>query len=90
MRILVDTHIYLWALAAPERISKHKRDELETLANTIYVSSISIAEIMIKASLGKLQANFDPLEMTEEMGFQPLNYSAADAVLLRDLPISSP
>ena len=86
MRILIDTHIYLWALAAPERIAEHKRAELETLANTIYVSSISFAEIMIKASLGMLEADFDPQAMTEEMGFQPLNYSAADAVLLRDLP----
>ncbi len=86
MRILIDTHIYLWALAAPERISKKKREELETLANIIYVSSVSIAEIMIKASLGKLNIDFDPIEMTEEMGFQPLNFSAEDAVLLKDLP----
>ena len=86
MRILIDTHIYLWALAAPERISPQKRQELETLANVIYVSSVSIAEIMIKASLGKLHADFDPIEMTKEMGFQPLNFSAEDAVLLKDLP----
>lgn len=86
MRILIDTHIYLWALAAPEQISPRKREELETLANTIYVSSVSIAEIMIKASLGKLKFDFDPIEMTEEMGFQPLNFSAEDAVLLKDLP----
>ena len=81
MRILIDTHIYLWALAAPERISPQKRQELETLANVIYVSSVSIAEIMIKASLGKLHADFDPIEMTKEMGFQPLNFSAEDATI---------
>ena len=86
MRIIVDTHIYLWALADPERIAPAKLDELESLANTIYVSSISVAEIMIKASLGKLEFNYDPISCTEEMGFQPLNFSAADAILLKDLP----
>ena len=86
MRIIVDTHIYLWALAAPERLTPEKRSELESLANTIYVSSISIAEIMIKVSLGKMAFEFDPVSCTEEMGFQPLNFSAADAVLLKDLP----
>lgn len=86
MRILIDTHIYLWALAAPERLSPGHRSELISLANTIYVSSISIAEIMIKASLGRLSFDFDPIEYTEKAGFQPLNFSAADALLLKDLP----
>ncbi len=86
MRILIDTHIFLWALAAPERISAQKRDELETLANTIYVSSITIAEIMIKASLGKMVFDFDPVAITNDVGFQPLNFSAEDAALLKELP----
>lgn len=86
MRILVDTHIYLWALAEPDRIARDKRGELESLANTVYVSSISIAEIMIKASLGKLEFDFDPVVCTEDMGFQPLDFSAADAVLLKEMP----
>ncbi|MCH7817632.1 MAG: type II toxin-antitoxin system VapC family toxin [Proteobacteria bacterium] len=86
MKIIIDTHIYLWALAKPNKIATEKRRELESLANTIYVSSITIAELMIKASLGKLTIDFDPLVLTEEMGFVPLDFSAADAVLLQTLP----
>ncbi|MEQ8232520.1 MAG: type II toxin-antitoxin system VapC family toxin [Gammaproteobacteria bacterium] len=86
MRILIDTHVFLWALAAPARIAPPQREELERLANTIYVSSISIAEIMLKASLGKLTFNFDPVQCTEQMGFQPLNFTATDAVVLKELP----
>ena len=86
MKIIIDTHIYLWALAKPNKIATEKRRELESLANTIYVSSITIAELMIKASLGKLTIDFDPLLLTEEMGFVPLDFSAADAVLLQTLP----
>jgi PIN domain nuclease of toxin-antitoxin system len=40
MKIIIDTHIFLWALADPGKIEPHKRTELETVANTVYVSSI--------------------------------------------------
>jgi PIN domain nuclease of toxin-antitoxin system len=76
----------LWALAAPERLDPGKKSELQSLANTIYVSSISIAEIMMKVSLGKLEFSADPIAATEEAGFHPLDFSAADAVLLKELP----
>lgn len=86
MKIIVDTHIFLWSLVEPGLIGKEKITELESLANTIYVSSITIAEIMIKASLGKLEIDFDPIAYTEKTGFQSLNFSVKDAVLLKDLP----
>jgi len=50
MNIIIDTHIYLWSLSEPEKIEPAKRSELETRSNTIYVSSISMIEIMIKSS----------------------------------------
>jgi PIN domain nuclease of toxin-antitoxin system len=55
MNIIIDTHIFLWALSDPERISTSKRLALEDLSNTIYVSAVSIAEIMIKVSSGNLR-----------------------------------
>ena len=86
MRILVDTHVFLWALAEPERLSPKKRSELENRANAVYLSSISVAEILIKASLGKLEFNHDPIACAEELGFEPLDFSSLDAILLRKLP----
>ncbi|MCF6262348.1 MAG: type II toxin-antitoxin system VapC family toxin [Xanthomonadales bacterium] len=86
MKIILDTHIFLWALASPEKLSKKKLFALEALPNTIYISSISIAEIMIKASLGKLDINFDPVKIIEKSGFELLDYTARDAVLLKTLP----
>jgi PIN domain nuclease of toxin-antitoxin system len=41
---------------------------------------------MIKASLGKLTVDFDPVEQAEACGFELLDFSARDAALLRDLP----
>lgn len=86
MKIILDTHIFLWSLSEPEKINPEKTFEIKTLANTIYISSISIAEIMIKASLNKLDIPFDPIEMVEKSGFEFIDFNAKDAVLLRDMP----
>ena len=86
MKIILDTHVYLWALAEPKRIPEPKLGELKTLSNTVYVSAISIAEIAIRSSLGKLTVNFDPVSMIESSGFEKLDFSCEDSMVLKDLP----
>ena len=86
MRLILDTHIFLWALSEPKRIDPKRLAEIETHANIVYVSSISIAEVMIKASIGKLEANFDCLEMAQQCGFSLLDFRSEDAQRLRDMP----
>ena len=86
MKLLLDTHIFLWALSEPNRLSQKQVIEMEDPTNTVYVSSISITEIAIKASLGKLELVFDPLDAAEKSGFEMLNFSAKDALILTDLP----
>ena len=66
MKIILDTHIFLWALAEPDKLDKKQRAALESLSNLLYISSISIAEIMIKASIGKFNIDFDP-ELEEKL-----------------------
>ncbi|MBU1171353.1 MAG: type II toxin-antitoxin system VapC family toxin [Proteobacteria bacterium] len=87
MKILVDTHIFLWMLAVPEKLSEKRRYELESPANEIFLSSISIAEMMIKQSIGKLVVNFDPLEMAGEMGLELLDFTGKNAVTLGSMPL---
>ncbi len=86
MKILLDTHIFLWALGNPSKLSDKQLFEIEALSNIICVSSISIAEIMIKSSIGKLVVDFDPIEMVKKSGFELLDFTAKDAVLLKELP----
>ncbi len=86
MKILIDTHIFLWAISNPERLNNKYRSELETLANTVFLSAISVAELMIKSSLGKLEVNFDPAAIALETGFELLPFSAQAALQLKDLP----
>ena len=86
MKILIDTHIFLWAIAAPQKLSKNHREELERLSNIIYVSAVTITELMIKSSMGKLQIDFDPVHIAKETGFELLDFSCEDALRLKDMP----
>ena len=70
MKILVDTHIYLWMLSYSEKLSETRRYELESPANEVFLSAMSIAELMIKHSIGKIDIKFDPVEMSEKMGIE--------------------
>lgn len=86
MKLLLDTHTFLWAISDPARIQSHQRDQIESLANIVYVSAVSVTEIMIKASIGKLYVDFDPNEQIIEAGFEPLEFSGRDAIRLGTLP----
>ena len=54
MRFLVDTHTLLWALGEPGALSPAARDAIADPSNLIVVSSASLWECAIKASIGKL------------------------------------
>ena len=86
MKIIIDTHIFLWAISQPHKLSTQKIRELETLSNTIYVSSITITELMIKSSIGKLQIDFDLISIAKDSGFEMLDFSASDALALKKMP----
>jgi PIN domain nuclease of toxin-antitoxin system len=83
---LLDTHVFLWCISEPDRIAADQRRQIESLANTVYVSAISVAEIAIKASLGKLTITFDPNEEIRAAGFEPLHFTGRDASRLQTLP----
>ena len=54
MRILLDTHVWLWMLAAPERIPAEARKAMADRNNDVLLSAASAWEIAIKTRLGKL------------------------------------
>lgn len=86
MKIIIDTHIFLWSISDPDRLSVKKREELERLSNTIYLSAVSITELMIKSSIGKLTIDFDPIAIAKESGFELLDFTAEDALALKEMP----
>ena len=54
MKYLLDTHIFLWLLTEPNRISPQLHAKLGDLSNEIYVSAVSAYEVYNKSRLGKL------------------------------------
>lgn len=60
MRLLLDTHVILWSLLSPERLSARARAELEGPAPDLWVSPISAWEIVILAERGRIQVDGAP------------------------------
>jgi PIN domain nuclease of toxin-antitoxin system len=87
MKVLLDTHILLWASFEPHKLSVKHRAILEDPTNIIFVSSMSSVEIIIKHSIGKLDIDLGVLDNIEEMGFELLDYSNQDALTLKELPM---
>lgn len=86
MKLIIDTHIFLWALSEPSKIDAKRRNILELQTNIVFVSSVTIAELMIKTSIGKLQIQFDPVDLAIQSGFELLDFTGQDALFLKDLP----
>jgi PIN domain nuclease of toxin-antitoxin system len=59
MRILLDTHVLLWAVSDSKRLSTDARDLLEDTANTLYCSTASLWEIAIKSALRREDFGID-------------------------------
>lgn len=86
MRLLLDTHIYLWCVNDDPQLSEVARS-LILAAEQVYVSSITIWEIAIKAKLGKLEADVDDLTSAIiNSGYQELPFTAKHAVVVAGLP----
>ena len=54
MRLLLDTHIFLWFISGDIRLPKSARESIQNFENEIYLSVISLWETIIKFQLGKL------------------------------------
>lgn len=54
MKILLDTHIFLWFISEDNRLSTDVRDAIRNLDNEVYLSVVSVWEVIVKHQLGKL------------------------------------
>lgn len=86
MRLLLDTHVYLWWLADDPSLSARGKSMIAS-ATEVYVSSASIWEASIKAGIGKLDVDIDELVMQIEVsGFLELPIRSKHAAAVRLLP----
>jgi len=86
MNLLLDTHVLIWALENNATLSKAARNAIIDGNNIVFVSSVSIWEISIKQTMGKLIV---PDNLQEEISlhrFTPLNINFEHAKLAGELP----
>jgi PIN domain nuclease of toxin-antitoxin system len=90
MRLLLDTHVLIWALNEPARLNAATRALLEDPDNAVFFSAASIWEIAIKARLGR--ADFDRTSAgiarnARETGFVELPVLSDAAERVEALPL---
>ena len=86
MRLLLDTHVLLWSLTEPRKLSRGTRDALEDARNEVLASSVSAWEIAVKRALGKLKAPVNLEVAVKKQDFVPLNLTFLHAERAGALP----
>ncbi|OGU11906.1 MAG: hypothetical protein A3K13_11700 [Gemmatimonadetes bacterium RIFCSPLOWO2_12_FULL_68_9] len=96
MRLLLDTHIWLWSLADPDQLAPRVRAELAAAGNELWLSPISVWEALMMARQGRLTVEGDPARWIEDMlratprREAPLTTEVAIASQRLDLPHRDP
>jgi PIN domain nuclease of toxin-antitoxin system len=89
MRILLDTHLLLWAMAASRKLPRAVKTQLLEPTNEVYYSAASLWEIAIKQSLRRKDFRIDLgalMAALPESGFLELPITATHAVGVAQLP----
>jgi len=90
MKVLLDTHIALWALTNSPRLPPRARALISDEAVDVYFSSISISEISVKHAIHPQEmpvSGAEALSAFRAAGYTELAYSASSAAALDLLPL---
>ena len=90
MRLLLDTHLLVWAMGSPERLSAALAAMLQDPANTPFFSVASLWELVIKQGLGKPDFRVEPALLRRALldgGWQELPVQAHHALAVAALPL---
>lgn len=85
-RLLLDTHVVLWAFSTPKTLTKPIRDLLVDPRTSVSVSAASVWEVEIKRASGKLTSPPGFAAKCIEAGFDPLAITFEHAELAGGLP----
>jgi PIN domain nuclease of toxin-antitoxin system len=89
MKLLLDTHVALWAVSDDPRLSPKARELIATQRNLIWVSAVSIWEIAIKHGLGRGDmpiSGAEALKYFRQSGYRMLPVSPEHAAAVEALP----
>ena len=83
---LIDTHIVLWWLADDPKLTPKIKETISNPDNSVFISVVSLWEINIKDSIGKLQIEKDYLRYLKQEGFDFLSVTTEHVMKLQELP----
>lgn len=89
MKLLLDTHILLWACAAPSSLPNAAADLINDRDNELFFSAASIWEVGIKNAMGKANFQFDPAVLRRALldaGYQELPITGQHSIAAAALP----
>ena len=90
MKLLLDTHVAIWSLAASDRLDERERLLIDDASNEIFISSVTVLEIAIKKSLGRASAppftSKQAIAGFTSAGYRILDVTAAHAGAVETLP----
>ena len=89
MKLLLDTHLLLWASISPTRLPDKARALIEDRDNELYFSAASLWEITIKRGLGRNDFDVDPRVLHRALldnGYAEIPIAGEHAMLVGDLP----
>lgn len=96
MKLLLDTHIFLWSLLDPERLSSEVIRQLEEKKNELWISPVTTWEVLILAEKGRLELEEEAAtwigKVLQSVAFReaPLNHEIAIASRRLDLKHEDP
>ncbi|MDE0231727.1 MAG: type II toxin-antitoxin system VapC family toxin [bacterium] len=86
-RLLLDTHVVLWWLSDDQRLGQEARRLIANPGHYVAVSAVSVWEMAIKSSIGKLTVPDDVGEAILASGFAPLAVTIEHAARVGELPL---
>lgn len=86
MQYLLDTHVLLWWLTEPKKLSTKVQHIIADKNSHVFISSVSIWEIAIKKDLGRLDIPVNILSVLQTENIQVLLLSAEEGLGIIDLP----
>ncbi|MFH1672705.1 MAG: type II toxin-antitoxin system VapC family toxin [Pseudomonadota bacterium] len=90
MKLLLDTHIFLWYISGDHHLPKSLKDIIQDSANEVYLSVVSLWESIVKYRLGKLPLPLSPEKylplQRERHDISSLSLDEAAIIHLSDLP----
>jgi PIN domain nuclease of toxin-antitoxin system len=87
LNLLLDTHVFIWAVAEPSQLDRLVRAALASPENQIVVSAVTPWEIAIKQASGRLKFPLDLFDDTvDRMGCQILPILPAHGIMAGSLP----